>query len=204
VDQLDTTTPHGELILTLMGDMAEFERKRTRARCDEGIKRAKARATVFGRESVLDAGKRRRIAERYGARVQSRRGHDLGGSTAGLNRLWGRDGGCCTVVSCRGAQARGRGRIDRPGCLVLLSTICPGRGRAPPVGEMAGVSGMADVPWIFPSPRAQRRAASSSLRAFLRAWRGCRSCWPLSKAGPWTPWLWLSGGSGGGLLSMTG
>src|SRR5215813_13218145 len=62
---LDTTTPHGELILTIMGGMHEFERKLIRARCDEGIKRAMARGTVFGRKSVLDAGERRRIAERY-------------------------------------------------------------------------------------------------------------------------------------------
>ena len=64
---LDTTTPHGELILTIMGGMAEFERKLIRARCDEGIKRAKARRTVFGRKPVLDAGERRKIAERYAA-----------------------------------------------------------------------------------------------------------------------------------------
>src|SRR5262249_10117818 len=36
-------------------------------RCDEGIKRAKAKGTVFGRKSVLDAGQRRKIAERYAA-----------------------------------------------------------------------------------------------------------------------------------------
>ena len=64
---LDTTTPHGELILTIMGGMHEFERKLIRARCDEGIKRAKARGTVFGRKSVLDAGERRTISERYAA-----------------------------------------------------------------------------------------------------------------------------------------
>ena len=34
---LDTTTPHGELILTIMGGMHEFERKLIRTRCDEGI-----------------------------------------------------------------------------------------------------------------------------------------------------------------------
>ncbi len=60
---LDTTTPHGELILTVMGGLAEFERKLIRQRCDEGIKRAKARGTAFGRKPVLDAGERRRIAE---------------------------------------------------------------------------------------------------------------------------------------------
>ena len=64
---LDTTTPHGELILTIMGGMAEFERKLIRARCDEGIKRAKARGTVFGRKAALGYGEKRKIAERYAA-----------------------------------------------------------------------------------------------------------------------------------------
>ena len=56
-----------KLILTVMGGMAEFERKLIRTRCDEGLKRAMARGTVFGRKSVLDAGERRKIAERYAA-----------------------------------------------------------------------------------------------------------------------------------------
>ena len=50
------------IILTVMGGLAEFERKLIRQRCDEGIKRAKARGTVFGRKPVLDAGERRKIA----------------------------------------------------------------------------------------------------------------------------------------------
>ena len=61
----DTTTPQGELILTVMGGLAEFERKLIRQRCDEGIKRAKAKGTAFGRPSALDAGQRRKLAERY-------------------------------------------------------------------------------------------------------------------------------------------
>jgi DNA invertase Pin-like site-specific DNA recombinase len=48
-----------------MGGMAEFERKLIRARCDEGIKRAKAKGTVFGRKPVLDSGERSKIVERY-------------------------------------------------------------------------------------------------------------------------------------------
>jgi DNA invertase Pin-like site-specific DNA recombinase len=64
---LDTTTPSGELILTVMGGLAEFERKLIRQRCEEGIKRAKAKGTRFGRRAVLDAGQRKRIAERYSA-----------------------------------------------------------------------------------------------------------------------------------------
>jgi DNA invertase Pin-like site-specific DNA recombinase len=62
---LDTTTPHGELIITVMGGLAEFERKLIRQRCDEGIKRAKAKGTKFGRRSVLDHSQRKKIAERY-------------------------------------------------------------------------------------------------------------------------------------------
>jgi DNA invertase Pin-like site-specific DNA recombinase len=66
---LDTTTPHGELILTIMAGMHEFERKLVRARCDEGITRAKARGTVFGRKPALDHGERQKLAERYAAGV---------------------------------------------------------------------------------------------------------------------------------------
>ena len=36
-----------------------------RKRCQDGIDRAKAKGTKFGRKAVLDAGKRRVIAERY-------------------------------------------------------------------------------------------------------------------------------------------
>jgi len=63
----DTTTPQGELILTVMGGLAEFERKLIRQRCEEGIQRAKAKGKQFGRPRVLDIGQRRRIAERYAA-----------------------------------------------------------------------------------------------------------------------------------------
>ena len=88
---LDTTTPHGELILTIMGGMAEFERKLIRARCDEGIKRAKAQGTVFGRKAVLDAGERRKFAERYAAgetMAELAREYDCGVAT--IHRVVGR------------------------------------------------------------------------------------------------------------------
>src|SRR5262245_44824699 len=38
----DTTTPHGKLLLTVLGGLAEFERELIRARTDDGRKRAKA------------------------------------------------------------------------------------------------------------------------------------------------------------------
>lgn len=49
----DTTTPHGRLILTVLGGLAEFERELIRARTDEGRKRAKARGQRFGRKPKL-------------------------------------------------------------------------------------------------------------------------------------------------------
>ena len=61
----DTTTEVGRLMLTIMGGIAEFERGLIRKRCEEGIERAKANGKQFGRPTALDAGQRRRIAERY-------------------------------------------------------------------------------------------------------------------------------------------
>ena len=45
----DTTTPHGRLMLTVLGGLAEFERELIRARTGEGRERAKARGVRFGR-----------------------------------------------------------------------------------------------------------------------------------------------------------
>jgi DNA invertase Pin-like site-specific DNA recombinase len=33
----DTTTPHGKLMLTILGGLAEFERSLIKARCDTGM-----------------------------------------------------------------------------------------------------------------------------------------------------------------------
>jgi DNA invertase Pin-like site-specific DNA recombinase len=49
----DTTTPHGRLMLTVLGGLAEFERELIRARTDEGRKRAQARGVRFGRRPKL-------------------------------------------------------------------------------------------------------------------------------------------------------
>src|SRR4030088_2188711 len=45
----DTTTPHGRLMLTILGGLAEFERELIRARTGDGRKRAQARGVRFGR-----------------------------------------------------------------------------------------------------------------------------------------------------------
>jgi DNA invertase Pin-like site-specific DNA recombinase len=49
----DTTTPHGRLILTVLGGLAEFERELIRARTEDGRKRAQARGIRFGRKPKL-------------------------------------------------------------------------------------------------------------------------------------------------------
>jgi DNA invertase Pin-like site-specific DNA recombinase len=61
----DTTNEGGRFMLTVMSGIAELERDLIRKRCQAGIDRAKAKGTKFGRTSVLDAGQRRKIAERY-------------------------------------------------------------------------------------------------------------------------------------------
>ena len=50
-----------------MGGIAQFERELIRSRCEEGIERAKAKGTRFGRPTRLDAGEKRKIADRYAA-----------------------------------------------------------------------------------------------------------------------------------------
>lgn len=49
----DTTTPHGRLMLTVLGGLAEFERELIRVRTGEGRIRAKARGVHMGRPSKL-------------------------------------------------------------------------------------------------------------------------------------------------------
>jgi DNA invertase Pin-like site-specific DNA recombinase len=51
----DTTTPHGRLMLTVLGGLAEFERSLILARTSEGRVRAKARGVKFGRRPTLTA-----------------------------------------------------------------------------------------------------------------------------------------------------
>ena len=49
----DTTTPHGRLMLTVLGGLAELERHLILTRTDEGRQRAKARGIKFGRKPKL-------------------------------------------------------------------------------------------------------------------------------------------------------
>jgi DNA invertase Pin-like site-specific DNA recombinase len=62
----DTTTPHGRLLLTVLGGLAEFERELIRVRTSEGRARAKARGVHLGRRPKLTPtkGARRSVAAR--------------------------------------------------------------------------------------------------------------------------------------------
>jgi DNA invertase Pin-like site-specific DNA recombinase len=60
----DTTSPHGRLMLTVLGGLAEFERELIRARTGEGRKRAKDRGVKFGRPSALTANQRQEVIQK--------------------------------------------------------------------------------------------------------------------------------------------
>ena len=51
----DTTTPHGRLMLTVLGGLAEFERHLILSRTAEGRTRAQANGIKFGRKPSLTA-----------------------------------------------------------------------------------------------------------------------------------------------------
>jgi DNA invertase Pin-like site-specific DNA recombinase len=63
----DTTTPHGELMITILAGLATFERHLIRARTDEGRKRAQARGVRFGRPRKLTAHQRQEAMNRLAA-----------------------------------------------------------------------------------------------------------------------------------------
>ena len=60
----DTTTPHGRLMLTVLGGLAEFERELIKARTSEGRARAKARGVRLGRKPKLTPYQRREARQR--------------------------------------------------------------------------------------------------------------------------------------------
>jgi DNA invertase Pin-like site-specific DNA recombinase len=60
----DTTTPHGCLMLTVLGGLAEFEREWIRTRTSEGRARAKARGVRLGRRPKLTPHQRREALSR--------------------------------------------------------------------------------------------------------------------------------------------
>jgi DNA invertase Pin-like site-specific DNA recombinase len=60
----DTTTPHGRLMLTVLGGLAEFERDLIKACTGEGRERARARGVKLGRPPKLTEHQRREAIRR--------------------------------------------------------------------------------------------------------------------------------------------
>jgi len=61
---IDTTSPHGRLLLQVMGALAEFERSMILARTAEGRKRALDRGVKFGRKPKLTPFQKREVLNR--------------------------------------------------------------------------------------------------------------------------------------------
>ena len=60
----DTTAPHGRLMLTILGGLAEFEKELIRARTGEGRERTKARGVKLGRKPKLTEHQKREAIRR--------------------------------------------------------------------------------------------------------------------------------------------
>jgi DNA invertase Pin-like site-specific DNA recombinase len=63
----DTTTPHGRLMLAVLGGLAEFERELIKSRTGEGRERAKACGVHMGRPFKLTPHQRREAIARRDA-----------------------------------------------------------------------------------------------------------------------------------------
>jgi DNA invertase Pin-like site-specific DNA recombinase len=84
----DTTSMHGELMITLLAGIATFERRLILARTDEGRKRAKARGVRFGRPLALTPHQRQEALQRLAngeAQADVARSFDVGQAT--ISRL---------------------------------------------------------------------------------------------------------------------
>jgi DNA invertase Pin-like site-specific DNA recombinase len=73
----DTTTPHGKLMITILGGLAEFERALILARTGDGRARAMARGVRFGRKPKLTA---HQVAEALSRRAAGEALADIGRS----------------------------------------------------------------------------------------------------------------------------
>jgi DNA invertase Pin-like site-specific DNA recombinase len=60
-EQMDTTTPHGELLFSIFGALAQFERALTRERVIAGLAAAKRRGRRGGRPHAIDEEKLQQI-----------------------------------------------------------------------------------------------------------------------------------------------
>jgi len=85
---IDTTSPHGKLILAVLAALAEFERSMILARTSDGRARAKAKGVRFGRKPSLNSHKREKALARLAngeAQADVARSYDVSQST--ISRL---------------------------------------------------------------------------------------------------------------------
>src|SRR5207237_6532373 len=75
----DTTTPHGRLMLTVLGGLAEFERHLISERTSDGRARAKARGQHMGRPAKLN----------HEQQQEARARRDAGETLADIARTFG-------------------------------------------------------------------------------------------------------------------
>jgi DNA invertase Pin-like site-specific DNA recombinase len=84
----DTTTPHGELMITILAGLATFERHLIKARTTEGRKRAQARGIKFGRPLKLSAFQiKEALARRQAGEPLTDIGRSYGVSHSTISRL---------------------------------------------------------------------------------------------------------------------
>ncbi len=85
----DTTTPHGRLMLTVLGGLAEFERELIRSRTSEGRERAKAQGKSLGRPFKLTAHQKAEAIRRReaGEETLAEIGRSYNVSVATISRL---------------------------------------------------------------------------------------------------------------------
>src|SRR3954452_5575265 len=84
----DTTTPHGRLMLTVLGGLAEFERELIKVRTGEGRARAKARGVILGRKPKLTPHQRREaLARRAAGEALTEIGRSYNVSHSTISRL---------------------------------------------------------------------------------------------------------------------
>jgi DNA invertase Pin-like site-specific DNA recombinase len=84
----DTTTPHGRLMLTVLGGLAEFERELIRSRTSEGRARAVARGVRLGRKPKLSPHQRQEaMARRNRGEAVSEIARSYGVSHSTISRL---------------------------------------------------------------------------------------------------------------------
>jgi DNA invertase Pin-like site-specific DNA recombinase len=84
---IDTTSPHGKLILAVLGALAEFERSMILARTSEGRRRAQGRGVRFGRKPKTRFQIEEALARRSAGEALTEIGRTYGVSHSTISRL---------------------------------------------------------------------------------------------------------------------